>query len=62
MIVILKESLMKINSVGGAGRPSPNMDPDAYAKMYALQNGITVEQAKTELRAKFGDPEKPQQV
>ena len=53
---------MKINSIGGFGGNLPKMDPDAYARMYALQKGISLEEAKTELRAKFGDPQKPKQL
>lgn len=37
----------------------PRQDPDTYAKTYATQNGITVDEAKEQLRAKYGDP-KPQ--
>ena len=32
------------------------MDPNAYAQKYAAQKGISVEQAKQELRATHGDP------
>ena len=32
------------------------MDPNAYAQKYAQQKGISVEQAKQELRATHGDP------
>ena len=34
-------------------------DPDTYAKTFATQNGITVDEAKEQLKAKYGDP-KPQ--
>ena len=34
----------------------PQMDPDAYAQKYAEQNNISLEEAKQELKAKFGDP------
>ena len=50
---------MKIGAIGGFNSQPPKMDPDAYAKMYAAQNNISLEQAKTELRAKFGEPKKP---
>ena len=36
------------------------MDPNAYAQKYAQQKGISVEQAKQELRATHGDPQQPQ--
>lgn len=31
-------------------------DPDSYAKTYADKNGITLEEAKAELKSKYGDP------
>lgn len=31
-------------------------NPDEYAKTYAEQNGITLAEAKEELKAKYGDP------
>ena len=37
----------------------PQMDPNAYAQVYAKENGINIDEAKTQLRAKFGDPQKP---
>lgn len=39
--------------------PQPGMDPDAYAQQYANTNGISLEEAKSQLKAKFGDPQKP---
>lgn len=33
----------------------PRLDFDAYAKKYAKQNGISEEEAKTELKVRFGD-------
>ena len=33
-------------------------DPDAYAKQYAEENNITLEEAKKQLRAMYGDPQK----
>ena len=35
-----------------------DQDPDAYAQQYATENDISVEEAKEELKKKFGDPEK----
>lgn len=32
------------------------INPDSYAQKYAEQNNISLEEAKQELRAKFGDP------
>ena len=37
----------------------PPMDPNAYAQKYAAENGISLDEAKNQLRAKFGDPQKP---
>jgi len=34
----------------------PNMDPESYAKQYASENNISVEEARTQLKAKYGDP------
>lgn len=39
------------------GRPTPGIDPDSYAKQYANEKGITLEEAKAELRAMYGDPQ-----
>lgn len=35
------------------------MDPNAYAQMYAKENGISLDEAKSQLKAKFGDPQRP---
>lgn len=37
----------------------PQMDPNAQAQVYAKENGISLDEAKAQLRAKFGDPQKP---
>lgn len=37
------------------------MDPDAYAQQYADQKGISLDEAKEELKSKYGDPRKQQQ-
>lgn len=39
--------------------PRPGMDPDAYAQQYANTNGISLDEAKSQLKARFGDPQKP---
>ena len=50
-----------VNSISN-GRPlPPEGDPDAYAQKYADEHGITVEEAKKELRSKYGDPQQPTQ-
>ena len=46
----------------GGGGPVPGMDPNAYAQRYADENGITLEEAKAQLRAKHGDPQQPNQA
>ena len=38
-----------------------NQDPDAYAQEYADEKGISLEEAKAELEAKFGKPQEPDQ-
>ena len=43
---------------GGGGHPQ--VDPDTYAQQYAQANGISLEEAKNQLKAKYGDPQKPQ--
>ena len=39
--------------------PPANMDPNAYAQKYANENNISLEEAKAELSAKYGEPTKP---
>ncbi len=41
--------------------PIGGMDPNTYAMQYAQQNGISFDEAKQQLRAKYGDPQAPQQ-
>lgn len=36
-----------------------NQDPDSYLEEYAEENGLTTEEAKAELQAKYGDPTQP---
>lgn len=36
--------------------PPRGVDPNAYAQQYANQNGLTLDEAKAELKAKYGDP------
>ena len=45
-----------INSFAGQNQPI-RQNPDEYAKIYAEQNGISVEEAKAELKSKYGDPQ-----
>lgn len=40
--------------------PIRGMDPNTYAMQYAQQNGISFDEAKQQLRAKYGDPQPPQ--
>ena len=42
---------MSVNSV------SFGQNPDDYAKTYAAQNNLSVEEAKQELKSKYGDPQ-----
>lgn len=48
----------KKNDGANGQLPPKDMDPDAYAQQYAKENGISVEEAKAQLKAKFGDPHK----
>ena len=40
--------------------PGGPMDPNAYAAQYARENNISIDDAKQQLRAKYGDPTPPQ--
>lgn len=48
-----------INSINGFNGYSQQVqqDPNEYAKVYAEENGLSVEEAKAELKSKYGDPE-----
>jgi len=46
---------VSFNNFGSNNRPT-EMDPDAYAKKYAEQKGISLEEAKAELKTMYGDP------
>ena len=53
---------MALNGLGQLGGFfKMGMDPNAHAQKYAKQNGISLEDAKNELKAKHGDPQQPQQ-
>ena len=41
--------------------PPIGMDPNAYAAQYARQNGISLDEAKSQLKAQYGDPTQPPQ-
>ncbi len=45
---------------GVPGMPPGGMDPETTARLYAQQNGISIEEARNQLRAKYGDPKPPQ--
>jgi hypothetical protein len=49
----------EITNFGSSPNPPQGIDPDAYAQQYATENGISLEEAKQRLKAKFGDPQKP---
>jgi hypothetical protein len=49
----------QVGSLGGSPNPPQGIDPDTYAQQYATENGISLEEAKQQLKAKFGDPQKP---
>ena len=45
-----------VNGFGGQNQ-QVRQNPDEYAKQYAEQNGLSFEDAKAELKAKYGDPQ-----
>lgn len=47
---------MYFDGVSGSGIP---MDPNAYAQHYALENGISLDEAKAQLKSRYGDPIPP---
>ena len=49
--------MSSINIFGGYNQQPVRQNPDEYAKSYAEQNGISVEEAKAELKSKYGDPQ-----
>ncbi|MCR4880453.1 MAG: hypothetical protein K6A44_00665 [bacterium] len=50
---------MAIDAISSGMRPPQGVDPNQYAQQYAEQNGISVDEAKEQLKAKFGDPQQP---
>ena len=48
-----------INSINNFASQNQQIrqNPDEYAKIYAEQNGISVDEAKAELKSKYGDPQ-----
>ena len=46
-------------SFGIGNFPPQGMNPDEYAKVYAQQNGISLDEAKNQLRQQYGDPNPP---
>ena len=49
-----------VNGFGGQNQ-QVRQNPDEYAKQYAEQNGLSVEEAKAELKSKYGDPQQQNQ-
>ena len=49
-----------INGFGGYNQVQ-RQNPDEYAKQYAEQNGLSLEDAKAELKSKYGDPQQQNQ-
>ncbi len=49
-----------VDKIGAGVQQFQGKDPNAVAQQYAQQNGISIEQAKAELKAKFGDPQAQQ--
>lgn len=52
---------MAISFNSNMGNFQQPMDPDAYAQQYANQKGISLDEAKAELKKTMGEPEKPQE-
>ena len=46
-----------VNGFGGQNQ-QVRQNPDEYAKQYAEQNGLSFEEAKAELKSKYGDPDR----
>lgn len=44
----------------GSKNQQSGMNPDAFAQQYANQNGISLEEAKAQLKAKYGAPNRQQ--
>lgn len=44
----------------GSKNQQSGINPDAFAQQYANQNGISLEEAKAQLKAKYGDPNRQQ--
>lgn len=51
---------MAIDGIGPQSGPPQGVDPNQYAMQYAKQKGISLEEAKQQLKAQFGDPNKRQ--
>ena len=45
-----------IYNFGGYNERQVKQNPDDYAKLYAEQNGLSIEDAKAELKTQYGDP------
>ncbi len=48
-----------INALSNQSFQGIKTNPDDYAQEYANKNGLSLEEAKEELKAKWGDPQKP---
>ena len=51
---------MAINGIGLSQGPPQNINPDYYAQLYANKNGISLEEAKQQLKSQFGNPKQHQ--
>ena len=52
--------MANLNGVSGLNFNPVRQDPDSYAKSYAEKNGLSFDEAKAELKSKFGDPQQQQ--
>ena len=48
--------------IGFGNKPPIKQDPDVYAKKYAEEHNLSLEEAKKELRAQNGDPKKDNKI
>ncbi len=55
------QNLVGMVEKNGDARPDQGVDPDVYAQQYADEKGISLDEAKAELKEKFGDPVKPEE-
>lgn len=54
---------MSIEGLGNfGGFYQPKMDPNTFAKKFAEENNVSFEEAKSQLKSQFGDPQDMQKI